>query len=340
MLSEVKSLCELNGTSGREEKIREYIISKISGKAQITVDAMGNIIAFVKGKNRAVKKVMADAHMDEVGLIITAVCENGTLKFATVGGIDVSVLLARRVIINDSVVGVICSKPVHMLQSSEKEKMPEKDSLYIDIGADSKESALQFVSAGDTAVFHDKFQKMGNTFVSKALDDRIGCAVLMDIILKGAEYDFYATFTVQEEIGLCGAKTAAFTVDPDFAIVVESTTASDLAGVPDDKKVCCVGGGATVSFMDRATLYDRALFDETLRVAEENGIKCQVKCAVAGGNNAGAIHQTKGGVRTVAVSVPCRYIHSPSCVASKDDILAVRSLVEDMINKLAAGEIK
>lgn len=340
MLQEIKTLCDLNGISGREEKIREYIIEKIKDKADVTVDALGNVIAFVKGKKRAVKKVMVDAHMDEVGLIITAVCENGTLKFATVGGIDVSVLLARKVIINDNVLGVICSKPVHMLKGAEKEKMPEKDSLYIDIGVDSKQAALELVSVGDSVCFHDKFDNLGNLMISKALDDRIGCAILLDIISKDAEYDFYATFTTQEEVGLRGAKTAAFTVEPDFAIVVESTTAADIAGVSDDKKVCCLGKGATLSFMDSATLYDYALFEKALNVAKENGIKCQVKCAVAGGNNAGAIHQNKSGVKTVAISVPCRYIHSPSCVASYDDVVAVRQLVEVVLNKMASGEIQ
>ena len=141
MEKQLIKLCELNGVSGREDAIRQYIIDKISGHAEITVDPLGNIIAHVKGKNRAVKKVMVDAHMDEVGLIITAIRSDGTLKFCTVGGIDVSVLMARRVIINDSVCGVISSKPVHMLSDGEKDKMPDVDSLYIDIGVSDKESA-------------------------------------------------------------------------------------------------------------------------------------------------------------------------------------------------------
>lgn len=340
MKTELKNLCAISGVSGREEKVREYIIEKIKDKAEIKVDALGNIIAFVKGRKRAVKRVMADAHMDEVGLIITdIIMQNGFLKFSTVGGIETPVLLSRRVIINDSVNGVICSKPVHLLGSEEKKRVPDKDSLYIDIGAKDKEDALKSVSLGDVAAFLSKFDEMGELLVSKALDDRVGCAVLIDIINSEPEYDFYATFSVLEEVG-AGARTAAFAIDPDYAFVLEATTAADICGVDEGKTVCDVGKGVTVSFMDRGTVYDRELFNEVLRTAEEKGIKCQVKRAVAGGNNAAGIHQTGEGIRTAALSIPCRYIHSPSCAASFKDIEAQRLLAEAMIEKAAAGEIK
>lgn len=340
MLETLKELCLLSGVSGRETSLREYIIGRIKPYAEIKVDALGNIIAFVKGKNRPQKTVMVDAHMDEVGFIITAVRPDGTLKFENVGGIDVSVLLARRVVIGDDVTGVISMKPVHMLSGDEKKKYPKNDSLYIDIGAKSKEQALQLVSPGDVAVFDVDFEISGDMVLSKALDDRAGCAALIDIIEKGVEYDFYATFTVQEEVGLRGARTAAFAVEPDYCIVLESTTAADIAGVSDDKKVCSVGKGAAVSFMDSSTLYDKTLFDKTLMVAKEKNIPAQVKCYVSGGNNAGAIHLSKGGVKTITLSVPCRYIHSPSSVASVDDVKAVRDLGEAMLNTFASGSME
>lgn len=333
----LKTLCELPGVSGREDAVRDYIIEKIKDRADVTVDPMGNVIAFVKGKKRAVKKVMADAHMDEVGVIVTYITDGGLLKFLPLG-IDVSVLLGRRVSFG-SAKGVISMKPIHMLQGDAKTKMPEKDSLYIDIGATSKEEAEALVSLGDVGVFDEPYDTLGDLIISKALDDRAGCWALIDIINLEPEYDFYATFTVKEEIG-ASAKTAAYTVDPDFAVVVESTTAADLSGVPDEKKVCLVGKGATVSFMDRGTLYDKKMFDCVLNLAKENNIPCQVKAAVAGGNNAAGIHQSRCGVRTVAISVPCRYIHSASCVASADDIKAVRNLTEVAINKAASGEIE
>ncbi len=337
-MENLKLLCELNGPSGHENAVRDCIIEKIKGKAEITVDALGNIIAFVKGKNRAKHKIMVDAHMDEVGFIVTYITSDGMLKFTTVGGINTAVMLARKVKFLNGVTGVISSKPVHMLSSAEKDKMPDDDALYIDIGADSKQEAEGLVSVGDCAVFSEPFSKMGNLIISKAIDDRAGCAVLIDIINSEPEYDFYACFSVNEEVG-AGARTATFAIDPDFAIVVESTTAADIAGVSDDKKVCYLGEGAVLSFMDRGTLYDKDLFDKSLALAKEKGIKAQVKSFVAGGNNAAGIHQSRGGVRTVAVSVPCRYIHSASSVASVDDIKSVHDLTCVLINKMASGEL-
>lgn len=338
-MEQLKNLCELHGTSGREEAVRSYIIEKIKDKAEVKVDALGSIIAKVKGRKRAVKKVMADAHMDEVGFIVTYITSGGMLKFTTVGGISESVMLARRVVFQNGTVGVINSKPVHMLSTDEKGKIPDEESLYIDIGAKSFEEASTKVGLGDCAVFHEPYEQLGDLVISKALDDRVGCWGLIDIILGEPEYDFYAVFSVMEEIGH-GARTAAFAVDPDYAVVLESTTAADIAGVSEDKKVCYVGKGATVSFMDRGTLYDKILFDRTMEVADQKGIPCQIKSYVSGGNNAAGIHQTGDGVKTITLSVPCRYIHSASCVASVSDVRAVRDLAEAMIMKMASGELE
>lgn len=335
----LEALCSIHGISGREESVREYIIEKIKGNAEVRVDALGNIIAFKKGKNRALKKVMADAHMDEVGFIITDVTSDGFLKFQTVGSIETPVMMSRRVVINGKTSGVICSKPIHLLGGDEKKKLPSKDSFYIDIGAKDKEDALKVIGPGDVAAFLDEYTEAGDLLVSKALDDRVGCAVLIDLINSESEYDFYATFSVLEEVG-AGARTAAFSVKPDFAFVLEATTAADIRGVDEDDTVCNVGNGVVASFMDRGTVYDRPLFDEVLKTAKEKGIKCQVKRAVTGGNNAAGIHQTGEGIRTSALSVPCRYIHSASCTASFDDVVAQRDLVKVMIEKAASGKIQ
>lgn len=337
-MEQLKALCELQGVSGREDSVRNYIIEKIKDKAEITVDALGNIIAFVKGKNRAAKKVMADAHMDEVGFIVHYITSDGMLKFQTVGGIMTAVLLARRVRFQNGTVGVISSKPIHLLEGDQRDKMPDKESLYIDIGASSFEEASAVVSLGDCAVFDEAFEQLGDLVVSKALDDRLGCWALIDIINGEPEYDFYAVFSVMEEIGH-GARTATFAVDPDYAVVLESTTAADIAGVSEDKKVCKVGQGAVVSFMDKGTMYDKDLFDQTMKLGKENNIPCQIKSYVSGGNNAAGIHQTGDGVKTVALSVPCRYIHSASCVACVSDAKAVRDLANAVIMKMASGEI-
>lgn len=338
-MEQLKALCELQGVSGREDSVRNYIIEKIKDRAEISVDALGNIIAFVKGRKRAVKKVMADAHMDEVGFIVHYITADGMLKFTTVGGIMTGVLLNRRVRFANGTVGVIGSKPIHLLDSDQKDKMPDKESLYIDIGASSFQEASAVVSLGDCAVFDEKYEELGDLLVSKALDDRAGCWALIDIINSQPEYDFYAVFSVMEEIGH-GARTATFAVDPDYAVVLESTTAADIAGVSADKKVCTVQQGAVVSFMDKGTMYDKDLFDKTIKLAEENSILCQVKAYVSGGNNAAGIHQTGDGVKTIALSVPCRYIHSASCVASVSDVRSVRDLAEAVIMKMASGEIQ
>jgi endoglucanase len=337
MKNELVKLCSLNGVSGRESDVRNYILKRLDGVCECSVDALGNITAFVKGKHRAAKKIMVDAHMDEVGLIITAVTVDGMLKFDTVGGIDVSVLLARRVVINGSLLGVISSKPVHMLSGDEKSKMPKIDSLYIDIGVASEKEALKLVNLGDVAVFESVADQIGDLYLDKAIDDRAGCAALLDLITAGAEYDFYASFSVLEEVG-AGARTAAFGIDPDVALVLESTTASDIKGVAEDKTVCNVGQGAVLSFMDRGTLYDKKFFDFAKSVADKNAIKYQVKRAVTGGNNAAGIHATRNGIKTLAISVPCRYIHSQTSVADMNDVLSVRDLAKALITALAEGE--
>ena len=331
----LKELCALNAVSGDEKAVRDYIISKIDGKADWHTDNLGNILVFKKGKNRSVKKLLIDAHMDEVGFIISSVTADGFLKFQTVGGINTAAIMFRQVKIGN-VNGVVCGTPIHLLSGDEKKKLPKSDSLYIDIGAESREEALKLVSLGDRAVMCSEYREMGNKIKAKAIDDRAGCAILLSLITNDSDYDFYASFSVQEEVGLRGAKTVAFAAEPDAAIVLEATTAADIADVDETHRVCVLGNGPAVSFMDRATVYDR----EYYRAALESGIKCQPKSAVAGGNNSGAIHLSRGGVRTVAISVPCRYIHSSSCVADKEDIKNAERLAKYILAGICGGTVK
>lgn len=336
MLDLLKRLCLIDGISGDEGNIRDFIISQIKDFCEYKVDNLGNIICFKKGKNAPSKKVMIDAHTDEVGLIITSVTEKGYLKFKTVGGIDPTALLFRKVKINGLTNGVIGGKPFHILSADDRKKAPKPTDLYIDIGAKTREDALKLVNPGDSAVIPSNFEVLGDCIKSKALDDRIGCLILIEILKKFDEYDFYATFSVQEEVGLRGAKTAAFSVEPDFAIVIDSTTAADIAGVSEDGRVCVQGKGAAVSFMDKSTVYDKAMYNAALN----SGIMCQPKAFVSGGNNAGAIHLSKNGVRTMAISAPCRYIHTANSIVNTKDIDSMLSLCEYMLKKLASGNIK
>ena len=341
MIDMLRELCGLDGVSGREEKVRDFILSQIKPYAECRVDSLGNIIALKKGRRKAAKKLMLASHMDEVGLIVHTITDDGFLKFTSVGGIDPRVVIGQAVRVGEKQIkGVVGSKPIHLLEDEERKTAPDFENMYIDIGAENKEQAGKYASIGDVAAFDSDMVSFGDGFLkSKALDDRAGCAILIELIRQDFEYDTYFVFTVQEEVGLRGAKAAAFSVSPDAAIVIETTTAADISGVEKEKQVCRLGEGAVVSFMDGRTIYDKNFYDAAFKLAAENRIKCQPKAAVAGGNDAGAIHQSKAGVRTIAVSLACRYLHSPSCVINTADIKDSEALVKVLAKNISAGNI-
>ncbi len=332
----LKKLCTADGISGDEERVRNIIIEEITPYAdKITVDNMGNVLVFKKGKQTPKQKLLISAHMDEVGFIVTDILDNGCIKFASVGGINDSAAFAKQVKIGkNGLSGVVNAQPIHVLKADERKKNPKIDSLQIDIGAKDKEDAKKYVSLGDSIVFDAPYENKNGRIISKAIDDRFGCLVLIEMIKTELLYDMYFSFVVQEEIGLRGAKAAAFTIAPDSAIVVEATTAADLPSAENEKKVCCVGGGAVVSLMDRATIYDKQYCRLAFEAAEEQGVKVQTKTMIAGGNDAGAIHSSRGGVRTVAVSVPCRYLHASSSLIAVEDAEAVYAVVKATAEKI------
>ena len=334
----LKKLTSIPAVSGNEEEIREFILKEVSPFADCRVDKNGNIICFKKGKKSAVKKVMLDAHMDEVGMIVTGITSEGFLKFEKVGGINSKVIIGRCVKVGEnSVNGVIGIKPVHLVDKDKEDAIPSADELYIDIGAENREEAEKVVSLGDAVWFGGDFTDFGSGFIkAKALDDRVGCAILIEMIRNELQYDAWFSFSVQEEIGTRGAQTAAFSIAPDYAIVVETTTAADISGVKDEKRVCICGKGGAVSFMDRSTIYSKALFDRAFEIAEQKGIACQPKTLVAGGNDAGVIHKSRGGVRVLTVSVPCRYLHSPVCVIKYSDAEESLRLIKALAEEFAS----
>lgn len=341
MLESLKTLCSLPGASGREDAVRAYLIERIGKHAEYEVDALGNLLVHKRGAQRAKKKVMLAAHMDEVSLIVTYITEDGYLKFSPVGGIDPRVLFGRGVFVGEqNVPGVVGGMPVHLLEKDELKKIPDFEKLYIDIGAASAAQAEEMVRLGDIAYFDSAFVTFGDRLIkAKALDDRAGCAILLEMIENEQPYDMEFAFTVQEEVGLRGAGAAAYQLEPDYAIVVETTTAADIAGVAPHKRVCTLGKGAVVSFMDKSTLYDRKLSDFAFSLAERKNIRCQTKTLVAGGNDAGAIHKSRGGIKTIAVSVPCRYLHSPSCVIQEGDLYDTADLVRALAQSFAHDSI-
>lgn len=332
----IEQLSKLCGTSGDEGDVRGFIKSRIPSDCTVTTDSIGNLTVFRKGKKTPKNKIMYCAHMDEVGFIVTDISDDGRLRFAAVGGISPAVVFGRRVIFANGVTGVIAAKALHHLSSDEKEKQPKISDLAIDIGAENGEEAKKYVSQGDCCYFASEYEEFGNGFIKgKALDDRAGCAIMLTMLADEPEYDTYFVFTVQEEIGTRGAACAAFNIRPDIAVVLETTTACDIADTDGEKTVCRLGEGVVVSFMDRSTIYDRELYKLGRAAADELGIKNQTKTLVAGGNDSGAIHKAIGGVRTMALSVPTRYLHSPACVMKKEDVEATLATARAVLRKTA-----
>ena len=337
----LKKLCLADGISGDEGSVRKIIIDEIKDLAEWRVDSLGNLLVHKKGKATAKARLMLSAHMDEVGLMVTDITSDGFLKFDEVGGIDRRVLVGKQVAVGkNNVPGVIGIKPVHLCKGDENKTIPEYGDMYIDIGADSLEEALSVVNYGDSIHYVSDFIETETSINSKAIDDRFGCYFLIELIKSELDYDMDFAFVVQEEVGLRGAKTAAYTLDPEFALVMETTTSAEIPEIDKSKQVCALGEGAVISVMDRRTIYDKAMVSFAFDIAEQIGAKAQYKRAVAGGNDSGAIHQSRGGVRTLAISLPCRYLHAPSTVAAKSDCESIFSLAKEISNRIAGGALK
>ncbi len=330
-------LCAIDGTSGREDAVRNYILQKLHDspiEKTVSVDTMGNILVHLIGESRAKTTVLFDAHMDEVGFMITHINSDGTLCFEPVGGIDPQVLFGHRVRIGKTL-GIIGGKAIHHCTGEEETAVPALDALAIDIGAADADDAARHISVGQWGTFCDELRPLGEElFIGKAVDDRIGCALLLTLANTRLPYDLWLSFSVQEEVGLRGAKIVGETVKPMIAVAIDATTAADTVGSDDKTCVCRVGQGAVVSFADRATLYDMDLYKEIRALADEIGVPTQTKNRVAGGNNAGAIQRSHSGVRMAAISLPCRYIHSPSCVGSRRDVEAMYTLLSKLAERL------
>ncbi|MBR5708743.1 MAG: M42 family metallopeptidase [Oscillospiraceae bacterium] len=320
MLDTLRKLCTLPGPSGSEDAVREFIISEVKPFAdEIVEDPMGNLLVTKKGAREPSKKLMFAAHMDEVGVIVTGITDDGYLKFDFVGGVDRRVTIGKKVYINNHT-GVIGMKAIHLMEESERSQIPKLSAMYIDIGASSRAEAEKLVSLGDTGVFDPGFVEFGNGMIkARAIDDRVGCAVMLGLIKEPLPVDATFAFTVQEEVGCRGANTAAFSVRPEIAIILEGTTAADMPSQKGTDKVCAPGKGPVIPFMDGGTVYNRGLFDKLRGLAEANGIPWQTKTLISGGTDASAIQRVAGGARVAAISAAVRYIHSPACVACIED---------------------
>ena len=349
----LKELSEAFGVSGHEHEVRERIIKAIEGQVdEYRVDALGNLIALKRGRGGGRSlKVMVAAHMDEMGLMITHVEKSGFLRFRPVGGIDDRILLAKKVVIGaQRVPGVIGIKPVHLLKTEERNRVEKADQLTIDIGASSQEEAERAVKIGDPAAFAIEFIEVKGEGLGppnglkvvkgKAFDDRVGCALLVELLKGDYPFELHAAFTVQEEVGLRGARVAAYAIEPDAAFVLEGTICDDLPKKKDVSPTTRLGNGPAISITDRSFIAAKGLIKLLVDTAQAEGIPYQFKQPGVGGTDAGAIHLARAGVPSAVVSVPCRYIHSPASLLSLRDFDNALCLMRAALSRLTEEAIR
>lgn len=337
----LKRLTEASGVSGNEKEVRDIIISEIKDYVDtIKVDRIGNVIAYKKGKPNS-QTLMVTAHMDEVGLLIKDIDSSGLLKFMTVGGIDKRILVSKTVAVGENkVLGVIGAKPIHLQKRSEWTNALGIDELYIDIGAKSREDAEKKVSIGDYVSFNSPYVEFGDGLVkAKALDNRVGCSLLIELVKEINDISFYCVFTVMEEVGLVGAGPAAYEVEPDISVVLEGTICYDMPKLDAHLVPTYLGKGPAISLIDRTTVFNRELRSKVVEIAEKNNIPYQYRKTSMGGNDSGKIHTAKSGSLTTTISVPCRYIHSPASVMSLDDYNNTYKLLKSILFEFEKEEL-
>lgn len=324
----IKELTEAYGPSGHEEKIREVIRAEIEDLAdEVRVDALGNLIA-LKGGSEEGMKVMLAAHMDEIGIIVTHVDEKGFLRFAPVGGVRPFTLLGGRAVFADGTVGTF---GVEKREPEEEKKIPDSDKLYVDVGAVDKDSVP--VGVGDVACFQRPFFSQGDRLIAKAFDDRAGCAVLIQVMRKLDEtpHDVYFVFSVQEEVGLRGAITSTYGIQPDLGLSVDVTRTGD---TPEARTMAVsLGGGPAIKVKDRGMLAHPGVKNLLVETAEELGIPYQLEVLERGTTDAMAIQVSREGVPAGCISIPCRYIHTPSEMVDYNDVTNAVKLLVALLSK-------
>ena len=334
----LRKLCSVPGVSSWEDQVRDCVM-EVAGQyaTELRVDAMGSVIAFKEGAKATGNKLLLTAHMDEVGLMVRAVTDEGYLKFDTVGRIDRRVLLGKRVLVGPSQIpAVVGLKAYHLVSREEEKNVPKLDDFYLDIGAKSKEEAAGLVSLGDVAAFDSPPEEpVPGLLKGRALDGRVGCAVLLWLMREQLPMDCTFVFTAQQEVGARGAFGAAFSVKPEIALVLEGAPAADLPGMPAHRRACALGRGAVLPFMDKGLMVDRGLFELLRTAAEEEDIPWQLREDTAGSGDGGAIQRTASGVRTASIAVPVRYPHTPATLANAADIEAVYRLARAFLTHLA-----
>lgn len=333
----LKEICEVAGAPGHEQRIREIVLREVKKLAdKVTVDNMGNVTAFKKGKKD--KKVMIGAHMDEIGFIVTHIDDHGFLRFIPLGGFDPKTLTAQRVIVHGKkdVVGVMGSKPIHMMSPAEREKLVPISEYFIDLGLPKKE-VDKLISVGDTVTRERELIEMGNCVNCKSIDNRVSVFILIETLreLKSSPYDVYGVFTVQEEVGIRGANASALQIQPDFGFGLDTTIAFDVPGAKPHEVVTKLGDGVAIKIMDASTICDYRMVKYMKQTAGKHKIKHQMEILPAGGTDtAGIQRMTPGGSISGAVSIPTRHIHQVIEMADKSDIRASIDLLKHCIQDL------
>jgi putative aminopeptidase FrvX len=325
----LKELVDAFGVSGYEKEIRELIKGKVKAYAdEITEDALGNLIVLKKGNGENKKKIMAAAHMDEIGFQVVKIDDKGLIKVRGLGGIPVTQTVMNRVQFRNGTTGIVWSS------AKIDDVKGDISKVYVDIGAQSKEEALKYVKVGDVASYVGEYIELKNDNVTgKAMDDRIGCYILIEALKKiETPYnDVYFVFSVQEELGLRGATVVAERINPDLGIAVDVTVANDYPNAPEVS--CTLGGGTAIKVADGSVICSEILVDEMVKCCEENEIKYQLDVISAGGTDAGAINRSNHGVRAAGISVATRYVHGPNCFVNMKDTEASIELLSKYVNR-------
>lgn len=335
----LKTICETPGTSGFEQKVRELVLKEVRPLVdEVNVDAMGNVIAIKRGKAR--KKVMIAAHMDEIGFIVTHVDDDGFLRFHPLGGFDPKTLTSQRVIVHGKkdLIGVMGSKPIHIMSPEERNKIVPIHDYFIDLGMEKAE-VEKYVSVGDPITRERELIEMGDCVNSKSLDNRVSVFILLEVFreLQKAElpYDVYGVFTVQEEVGLRGAISSAHLVDPDFGFGLDVTIAFDVPGASGHEMVTKLGKGAAIKILDGSVISDYRMVNYLKKIATDHNIPWQPEILPAGGTDTAGVQRSgKKGAIAGAISIPLRHIHQTIEMAHKRDILNCIQLLKTSLQHL------
>ena len=344
----LKALTEASGVPGYEEEVRRVLRGVLEPLAQIEQDRLGSLIARCPGQSERPRVALA-AHMDEIGFMVRSITKEGCLKFVPLGGWWDQVLLGQRVIVKThqgDIPGIIGAKPPHVLKQEERAKVVPKEEMYIDIGATSKaEAEAAGVRSGDPVVPASAFAVMasGRAYLAKALDDRVGCALMVETLQALAQEalpnTLYGVATVQEEVGLRGATTSAHVVEPDVAIILDVDIAGDLPGVEEDENPIALGKGPTLILYERSLIPNLKLRDLVIAVAEEEGIPLQFSALTGGATDGGPFHLHREGVPTVVIGVPTRHIHSHGAIMHRSDYDHALHLVQAVVRRLDAETV-